>query len=137
MIAGIVGDENMRQGPIPIALQFAGFETHDLSTPDQAECDVRSHGSEGCLLVIDAAALEERAGRAAWCCFLTRHPTVSAVVVACGGASTRVASAVRGQNRTLVEDPFDAAAVVAAIERRVSATPSRRVRRASGAREAG
>jgi DNA-binding NtrC family response regulator len=137
VIAGIVGDENMRRGPIRIALRNAGFETRELSTTDQAESDVRSLGCEGCLLVIDATYLGERAGRATWSSFLTRHPTVSAVVVACGEAAARVATAVGGQNWILVADPFDAAAVVAAVERHVSATSPRRVRRASGAREAG
>ena len=134
MIAGIVGGERMRRGPIPKALQIAGFETQDLSTAEQAEHEVRRHGPGGSVLVIEAASLGEQAVHAAWSSFLDRCPTVSIVVVACGEPVAQVQKSVCGRNRILLEDPFDAAAVVAAVER-ASETPRMGLRRAPEARK--
>jgi hypothetical protein len=138
VIAGIVGDEGMRRGPIPIALQIAGFETHDLSTAEQAEHRIRSRDPRGWVLVIDAESLERResGGRLTWSSFLSRRPALSVVVVAYGEAAAGVRDAAWGWNRILLEDPFDAAAVVAAAERVSRAIPPR-VRSRPAVREAG
>lgn len=138
MLTMIVGPEDMRSGPIPVALAHAGFEGRSTLTTDQADCDVDTHGAEDCLLVVDAGALASRAGSGTWASFLTAHPRVPAVVVARGGADPEAREAARGPHRVLVEDPFDAAAVVAAARRASAAR--RRPRRSSSsahARETG
>ena len=82
MIAMIVGDEDMRRGPIPIALVHGGFEGRKTLTTDDAECSVGTHGVEACVLVIDAGSLDCRAGSDTWTTFLTSHRALAAVAVA-------------------------------------------------------
>jgi hypothetical protein len=117
MIAMIVGDEDMRRGPIPIALAHAGFEAREAFTTDQADCDVGTHGAEDCVLVVDAGSLDSRAGSATWASFLTSHRAVAAVVVARGQVDSEARAVATEPHRILLESPFDAAAVVAAARK--------------------
>ncbi len=117
MIAIIVGDQHMRRGPIPIALAHAGFEARETLTTDEADCDVGTHGAEACVLVIDAGSLDCRAGSDTWTSFLTSHRAVAAVVVARGQANSKARAAASEPHRILLENPFDAAVVVAAARR--------------------
>jgi DNA-binding NtrC family response regulator len=137
MIAMIVGDEDMRMGPIPFALAYAGFEARETCTTDEAEYTVGMHGAKDCVLVVDAGMLDRRAGSATWNTFLTSHRAVAAVVVTRVGAPPEMQAAASEPHRILLENPFDAAAVVAAA-RRASAAPRLPVRRArQPLREAG
>jgi hypothetical protein len=131
VIAIIAADSDVRRGPIPIALAYAGFETQ-AATSDEADRAVETRGGEECVLVLGADALERGAGTV-WSGFLARHPAVAAVVVAHGspGIARTVAG---GPHRILVGDPFDAAAVVSAARRaaklRRRSAAARRVPRA-------
>jgi DNA-binding response OmpR family regulator len=123
MIAMIVGDEDMRRGPIPIALAEAGFEARETFTTDEADCDVGTHGADACVLVVDAGSLDSRAGSATWTSFLTSHRAVAAVVVARGQVDSEARALASEPHRILLENPFDAATVVAAARRASSPCP--------------
>jgi len=116
MIAIIVGDEDMRRGPIPIALAHAGFEGRETFTTDEADCEVGTHGAEASVLVIDAGSLDSHSGSATWTTFLTRHRTVAAVIVEMEKPSSETRAVASKPHRILLENPFDAAAVVAAAQ---------------------
>lgn len=135
MIAMVVGDEGMRAGPIPIALASAGFEPCHTLTTDEAEWSVQEHGAQACVLIVDAGSLDRRAGSATWSSFLTRCSGVPAVVVSRGEAGPEARAAAENPHRILLEDPFDAAAVVAAARRAARRGPIRKVPRR--VREAG
>ena len=107
----------MRKGPIPIALAHAGFEAREIFTTDEADCAVGTHGAGACVLVVDAGSLDSRAGSATWNSFVTSHRTVAAVVVARGKADPEARAVASEPHRILLENPFDAAAVVAAARR--------------------
>lgn len=129
MIALLAGTEDLRSGPIPMALVQAGFEARETSTTDQADDELAAHGAEGCVLVVEAASLGSRAGGASWTRFLCTHPALAAVVVGRGGFGSEARALAGPPHRILLEDPFDASAVVAAA-RRASAIrrpPLRRV----------
>jgi DNA-binding NtrC family response regulator len=113
MIAMLVGDESLRSGPIALALAHAGFETRTA----QGVEDVERLGAGDCVLVVDAEALASQPGASRWAGFLARPAAPPAVLVAHGAPSPAVRAAALGPQRILVEDPFDAAAVVAAILR--------------------
>lgn len=137
MIAMVVGDEDMRKGPISIALDHAGFEARETFTTDEADCDVGTCGAEACVLVVDAGSLASRAGSTTWTSFLTSHRSVAVVVVAHGQADSEARAVASQPHRILLENPFDAAAVVAAV-RRASSPHQPAIRRASARlREAG
>ena len=137
MIALIVGDEDMRRGPIAFALAYGGFEAYETFTTDEADGDVSRHGAEDCVLIIDADALDSRAGSTSWVTFLTSHHTVPAVVVARGTVDPEARAVASEPHRILLENPFDAAAVVAAA-RRASSPCRPSIRHASARlREAG
>lgn len=123
MIAIVVGGEALWTGPIPLALEHAGFETRPTGTTDQAGFDVRNHGCEGCVVVVEGAALGRRAGSATWASFLAAHPSLAAVVVVWGEADVMAREACRPPHRVLIENPFDAAAAVAAANRAASRVP--------------
>lgn len=137
MIALIVGEAQARRGPLGLAFAHAGFEPRGISTPDDAAREVAAHGAEACLLVVDAHALERGAGGASWTGLLTRHADLAAVLVARGPARSEAPALVREPHRVLLEDPFDAAAVVAAARRASSPGRPRPTRVASRLREAG
>lgn len=120
MIAIIVNGSAMWSGPIPLALEHAGFETRPAETTDQAGFDVRNHGCEGCVVVVESSALGRRAGTATWTSFLAAHSSVPAVVIVWGEADTLARGACDAPHRLLLENPFDAAAVVAATRRAAS-----------------
>jgi hypothetical protein len=114
MIAVIVGDEEMRCGPIPLALAHAGFEPHDASSGDEADAQVEARaGGAGCVLILDSGSLDRPANGGTWRRFLADHDRLPAVVVARGPLPEP--GALAGEpHRIVVESPFDAAAVVAA-----------------------
>lgn len=122
MIAMIVGPEDMRNGPIPVALAHAGIAVRGTFTTDQAQSTLDAHGAEHCVLVLDADALDARAGSSTWAAFLDTNGRVPAVIVARGRVDAAARSRARA-HRIPLEDPFDAAAVVAAVRRVSSARP--------------
>lgn len=130
MIALIAGEEAAGRGQIHCALVYEGFETSHVSTPDDAECLVRDHGSANCVLTIDARTLSARRGGRTWAAFLAGHPALSVVVTVCGAADDTARQATTGTNRILLENPFDAAAVLAGVRRAVE-KPAPRGRRAT------
>jgi DNA-binding NtrC family response regulator len=117
VIAMIVGDEAMRQGPVPLALAHAGFETRDAHATQDADSGVERHGAAECVWIVDTRMLEARAVGAEWSAFLIHRRELPAVVIAHGAARPEVRAATREPNRVLLEDPFDAAAVVMAARR--------------------
>lgn len=131
MIALIAGD--MNSGPIPAALRYQGVETHSVFTTDKAEDELSEAGAGRCVLLLDAGSLDAEAGSSTWRALLSRHPALAGVIVA-HACDERAASAVcTGPHRPLLVDPFDAAAVVAAVQRatsrRLGSSPLRRVGR--------
>jgi DNA-binding NtrC family response regulator len=137
VIAILVGHEDMRGGPIPIALEHAGIEAREIATTDEADAWVERHGAQACVLLVEAGCLRERTGSGSWTGFLVGHRALPAVVVAAAGAAAEARAVSREPHRILLENPFDAAAVVEAVQR-AAATRRPAVRRADQeAREAG
>jgi len=117
VIAIVAGSEALWTGPIPLALEHAGLEARPTETTDQAGFDVRNHGCEGCVLVVDAAVLEQRCGSATWASFIASHPALPTVVLVWGEASDAARASCGAPHRMLLENPFDAAAAVTAVHR--------------------
>jgi hypothetical protein len=115
VIALLAGD--LGSGPIPLALAHAGFEVRQISTSDEADCELAAHGAGGCVLVVGATSLGSRAGSPTWARFLSRRAALPAVVVGRGALDVEVRSLAAPPHRILLEDPFDAAAVAAAALR--------------------
>lgn len=124
MIAMIVGDEFLRRGPIPWALERAGFHPRETFTTDEAHFDLENHGHEGCVLVVDAHFLGTRAGSRTWATFLNRMPDLPAVVVELGSGKGPGATRALEPGRVVVLNPFDPAAVVSAVQRAVAGARS-------------
>lgn len=122
MIALVVG-EAAGQGPLMLAFAHAGFVPHGVSSPEDAARALAAHGTSACVLVLDASFFETAAGGSRWDGLLARHPELAAVVVARGPA--RRAAHAPERHRVLLQDPFDAAAVVAAARRASSGGPLR------------
>ena len=120
-ITTIVGDESLRNGLIPIALAYGGVGVCHASTTDQANRALAAHGVESCLLLLRADALGARTGRMTWRELLETHEGLAAVVIADEEPGPEVRSVCGGSHRILLENPFDGAAVVAAVRRAVSA----------------
>lgn len=119
MIVLIVGE--LGRGPAPLALEGAGFEARGTDSVQAAEWDVQNEGEDGCVLVLDAAALEGAAD-GDWGSFLERHPALPVVVLR-GGDEAR-ARLGRRAHRLVLAEVFDAAAVVAAVRRVVAKAPT-------------
>jgi len=119
LIAVIAGGKPASTGPIGFALEHAGFEIRDAATPDDAALIVKDHGDANCVLTIDARKLSASAGHRTWASFMADHPALSAVVTTHAAADDAALEATRGANRRLLENPFDAAAVVAGVRRAV------------------
>lgn len=117
MIAIIVGDESMLQGPVPLALAHAGFETRDAFATRDAHPGVESHGAAECVWIVDARSLDAPAVGAEWSAFLTHRRELPAVVITRGAACPEMRAAMREPHRVLLEDPFDAAEIVIAAQR--------------------
>jgi len=114
VIAIIVGDEAMLQGPVPLALAHAGFETRDAFATREADSSLGSHGAAECVWIVDAHSLDAPAVGAEWSTFLTHRRELPAVVITRGAACPEVRAAMREPHRVLLEDPFDAAEIVMA-----------------------
>lgn len=123
MIAMIAGSQEMRRGPIPLALAHAGFEPRQTFTTDEVDVTIGRYGPKGCVLVLDAASLDRRAGSATWGRCLTSHRALPAVVVTRGERHPGMQAVANEAHRILLECPFDAAAVVVAVR---EASSSRR-----------
>jgi hypothetical protein len=121
VIAMVADGDALRRGPLPVALARAGFERRDTSTTDQADCAALLHGTEHCVLIVDAASLAQRAGSATWARFLACHPSLAAVIVARGPADAEARAQANGPHRILLEDPADATAVTSAAQRACNA----------------
>jgi len=120
VIALIVGE--LGRGPAPLALERAGFEARTTDSVQAAEWDVQNEGEDGCVVVLDATALEG-AGDGDWGSLLDRHPALPAVALQ-GGDAAR-ARLGRSAHRLVLAEVFDAAAVVAAVRRVVAKAPTR------------
>lgn len=136
MIALVAGD--MNSGPVPFALRYQGVETRSVFTTDEAEDELAEAGAGPCVLLLDAGSLDAEAGSSTWRALLLRHPELPGVIVT-HHCDERAASAVcTAPHRALLIDPFDASAVVTAVQRatsrRLGSSPLRRVGR--GLREA-
>lgn len=138
MIALIVAEESAAKGPIHFALKHGGFEIRDAASPDAAALIVKDHGCASCVLTIDSKRLSTSRGARSWASFLAEHPTLSAVVTTHTPADDTALEATGGANRLLLENPFDAAAVVAGVRHAVTDPAARdnrtiaRVRRPKG-----
>jgi hypothetical protein len=124
MIAMIAGSEEMRRGPIPLALAHAGFEPRQTFTTDEVDATLGRYGPKGCVLVLEAGSLDRRAGSATWSGYLMSHRALPAVVVTRGEPIPGMQAMAGEAHRILVECPFDAAAVVVAARQ---ASSSRRL----------
>lgn len=131
MIAIIVGNESWRGGAVPLALAYAGFEPCETADPDDAARRIDESGPQGCLLVLEAGTLSSEGSEAGgWERLLDGNEAVPAVLVVCGGLAPQARALLQAPHRVVLEDPFDAAAVVAAAIR-ASAMAARRVQRPS------
>jgi len=128
MIA-IIADGYLENGPIPLALALAGFEACEINSPEDAAGRLGQYGPHDCMLVLDTRSLGSEEDSKSWG-HLLDDPRVMAVVVAHGEASPWARALTRVPHRILLENPFDAAAVVAAADRACSCAP-RRVHRVS------
>jgi hypothetical protein len=128
MIA-IIGDDYLENGPIPIALALAGFEACETKSPEDAAGRLGQYGPHDCMLVLDARSLESGGDIKSWN-HLLEDPRVAAVVVTSDGANPWVRAHTQAPNRILLENPFDAAAVVTAAIR-ASTAARHRVHRVS------
>jgi DNA-binding NtrC family response regulator len=117
VIAIIVGDEATLQGPVPLALELAGFETRDAFASPEVESGAAIYGAKECVWIVDARALDARAVGAEWSAFLTHRRELPAVVITRGAACPEVRAAMREPHRVLLEDPFDAAEIAMAARR--------------------
>lgn len=117
MIAMIVGDEAMLQGPVPLALALAGFETRDAFESAEIDSGAAIYGAAECVWIVDARALDARAVSAEWSAFLTLRRELPAVVITRGAACPEVRALMREPHRVLLEDPFDAAEIAMAARR--------------------
>lgn len=115
MIALVVGDLN--QGPIPLALEREGVEARKTASVEQAEWDIQNEGEDGCVLVLDASALEE--GGPDWGDLLERYPALPAVALR-GDGGMRLGEC---KHRIALAEAFDAAAVVTAVRRATARAP--------------
>lgn len=131
MIAIIAGEEAADTAAVQYAFAHAGFAPRHVSTPDRAEEVVRDQGCANCVLAIDASLLSAKAGEGpSWASFLADHPALGAVVTSHGRADEVMRKITGVANRVVLENPFDAAAVVAGVRRAV-ASPMTRVARSS------
>ena len=126
MIA-IIGGGSVQGGPIPMALVLAGFEACEVESADDAKRRLRRYGPGECMLVLDARSLERE--RESWADLL-EDSRAAAVVLAYGEADPTARTLTEAPHRILVENPFDAAAVVAAAIR-ACATARNRAHRVS------
>ncbi len=127
MIAIIAEGESADTGAVHYAFEHAGFAPQRVSSPDRAEALVNDEGCANCVLAIDASLLVERGAEGrSWASFLADHPALGAVVTSSGTASDAARRAASEPNRIVLENPFDAAAVVAGV-RHATATPMARV----------
>jgi predicted exporter len=117
MIALVAGKETLRSGPVPIALTYAGLDARAVLTTEDADEQIDRHGTRACVLVIDAESLDATTAGDAWTAFLAKHPALPAVVISHGPAQSHAKAMTLDPHRMLVEDPFDAAAVVNATRR--------------------
>ncbi len=125
MIAIIAGKETADTEAVQYALLHAGFATRRLASPDRAEDLVNEEGCKNCVVAIDARRLAEGSGSRTWASFLNDHPALGAVVTAWSHPDEAAQKATSEANRTIVENPFDAAAVVAGLRKAVSASARR------------
>lgn len=102
-MALIVG-ATLREGPVRLALQHAGYEVRDVFSTDQAEACIEIRGIGSCLLALDARALDEREGSATWRTLMDLYPDLAAVIVAWTGMPPRAREAASGARRVLVEE---------------------------------
>jgi DNA-binding NarL/FixJ family response regulator len=125
LIALIVAEETAAKGPIHFALRHGDLETRDVVSPDDAALIVKEHGCASCVLTIDARRLSASRGARSWASFLLDHPTLSAVVTTRTPADEAARRTTGAANRLLLENPFDAAAVVAAVRRALETSAAR------------
>ena len=120
-VTAIVGDEKLRKGLIPVALAYGGLGVCPVSTTDQARRALDTHGVESCLLLLSADVLDTRRGQTTWKELLGEHERLAAVVIADEEPGPEARSLCGGSHRILLENPFDGAAVVAAVRRAAGA----------------
>jgi DNA-binding response OmpR family regulator len=111
MIVMIVTDPGKPRGLLAYAFDLAGMDTREVLSVYQADSLVLQFGSRNCVLVIEVEALES----GTWRAFLRSRSRLPVVVTACAAASYAIRDLVAEEGRILLEDPFDAAAVVAAV----------------------
>jgi hypothetical protein len=115
-------------GPVELALAHEGFETLAVCTTDALEAALERldrRGPRCCVLVLGAELLPLRRGSAPWSACLRPRRGLALVVLSLWRADDATRAAVRAAGGTLVEAPFDAAAVVAAAGRACRAAPAR------------
>lgn len=127
MIALIVSEPGTPRGLLAYALDFAGLDTREVLSVHQAGSLVRQLGSRNCVVVIEAESLSDAPGSGTWRAFLRSRSELPAVVTACAPANSATRHLIAGRYRILLENPFDAAAVVAAVRRAYSSAPAETV----------
>jgi len=124
MIVLVVSDMGAPRGLLACAFDFAGLDVREVVSVHQAASLVREFGSRNCLVVIEAESLSASPGSGTWRAFLRSRSELPVVVTACAPASPAIRDLVAGRDRILLEDPFDAAAVVAAVQRACDLAPA-------------
>ena len=129
VIAVIAGEDGASKGLLHCALRCEGFEARNASTPDEAERILADHGYASCVLTIDARRLGAPGTATSWDSVLAGHPTLRVVITVQGQPSPAARKASAGANRILVQNPFDAAAVMAGVRRAVAEPPAPEARK--------
>jgi DNA-binding NtrC family response regulator len=119
MLALIAQPETM-SGPIPVALRYGGLEPRPTSTTEEAEKELGTSSAGACVLLLDAGSLDVGAGPGTWRAFLSRHPALPVVIVAHEDSDLAANAVGREPHHVLLVDPFDAAAIVAAVRRAIT-----------------
>jgi DNA-binding NtrC family response regulator len=119
MIAWVVSEKDTPRTPVSYALEYAGFEARDVFTIDEVDRALEFHGIRDSVVVIGTQMLSERRGRQTWMNFLEARPELMLVVVSLARANDSAREIMRVRSGILVEEPFDAAAVVTAVYRAV------------------
>lgn len=126
MIVIVVTQPGAPRGLLRYALELAGLETREVVSVEQADSVVRRTGSRNCVVVIEAESLSDAPRSGTWRTFLRSWSELPVVAIARADTHDSIRDLVARRDRILLENPFDAAAVVAAVRKVAVSARSKR-----------